>query len=120
MADTLPGEDEQLLTILRCVSAQSWGRVNLTHILRGEAEAPPGTLNKAAWGALAFRSETALGQMLDRLESAGLLRARRLEHGGKTLELTPMGRSALQDPTVLDKLINPPQMRQSKRTHCHA
>ena len=34
MADTLPDEHEQLLTILRGVSAQSWGQVNLTHILR--------------------------------------------------------------------------------------
>jgi hypothetical protein len=108
MTNTLPGECEQLLTILRCVSAKSWGRVNLTHILRGEADAPAGARNNPAWGALAFRSETAIGQALDRLESGGLLRARRLEHGGKMLELTPTGRSALQDPTILGKLMTLP------------
>ncbi len=109
MANTLPDEREQLLTILRCVSAQSWGRVNLTHILRGEAEASASAHNSPAWGALAFRSETAIGQMLDRLESGGLLRGRRLEHGGVMLELTPAGRSALQDPTSLDRLMDPPR-----------
>ena len=109
MANTLPDEREQLLTILRCLSAKSWGRVNLTYILRGEAKAPTGASNSPAWGALAFRSETAIGQMLDRLESGGLLRARRLEHGGKMLELTPMGRSALQAPTALDRLKKPPR-----------
>ena len=34
MADTLPDEHEQLLTILCCLSAKSWGRVKLTHIVR--------------------------------------------------------------------------------------
>ncbi len=106
--NTLPGEREQLLVILRCVSAKSWGRVNLTRILRGEADAPASARGNPEWAALAFRSETAIGQTLDLLENGGLLRARRLEHGGKMLELTPTGRSALQDPTVLDKLMTQP------------
>jgi hypothetical protein len=97
------------LTILRCVSAKSWGRVNLTHILRGEAQAPAGAHDSPAWGALAFRSETAIGQMLDCLESGGLLRGRRLSHGGTMLELTPAGRSALKDPTALNRLIDAPR-----------
>lgn len=108
VVNTLPGEREQLLTILRCVECKSWGRVNLTHILRGDAEAPMGASDNPAWGALAFRSETAIGQMLDHLKSGGLLRARRFSDGGAVLELTPVGHSALQDPTALDKLANLP------------
>jgi superfamily II DNA helicase RecQ len=107
-ANSLPGEREQLLTILRCVEAKSWGRVKLTLILRGDAQAPPGANNNPTWGALAFRSEAAIGQMLDRLESSGLLRARRFSQTGTVLELTPAGHSALQDPTALDKLANSP------------
>jgi ATP-dependent DNA helicase RecQ len=102
--NSLPGERDQLLTILRCLSTMSRGRVNLTHILRGDAQTPSSARTNPAWGALAFRSETAIGQMLGQLESDGLLRARRLEHGGTTLELTPAGRAALQDPTALNPL----------------
>jgi len=104
--NSLPEEREQLLTILRCVEIKSWGRINLTRILRGEAEAPTGARNNPVWGALAFRSKTAIGQMFDRLESGGLLRARQLDHGGAMLELTPTGHSALRDSTILDRLAN--------------
>jgi superfamily II DNA helicase RecQ len=43
--------------------------------------------------------------MLDRLESGGFLRARRLEHGGVVLDLTHAGKAALQDPGALDDLV---------------
>lgn len=105
-ANSLPDVREQLLTILRCVEGKSWGRVKLTYILRGDAQAPAGASNNPTWGALAFRSDTAIGQMLDRLESGGLLRTRRFSQTGGVLELTPAGRSALKDPTVLGKLVN--------------
>jgi ATP-dependent DNA helicase RecQ len=102
--NSLPGEREQLLTILRCVSVKSWGRVNLTRILRGDRQAPPAARDNPAWGALAFRSETAIGQMLDRLEGDRLLRARRLEHGGAMLELSPAGRAVAQNPATWESL----------------
>jgi ATP-dependent DNA helicase RecQ len=114
----LPGEREQLLTILRCVSAApwSWGRFSLVRILRGGDKTRPGArpLPKQArdhvgLGALAFRSKVGVGRMLDCLESGGFLRARPLGHGGVVLDLTPAGRAALQDPAALDGLLSPAQ-----------
>jgi len=105
-----------LLTILGCVSAApwSWGRVSLVRILRGDDRARPGVqplheraCDHVGFGALAFRSKTAVERMLDRLKSGGLLRARRLDHGGVVLDLTPAGRAALQDSAALDSLIAP-------------
>jgi DNA-binding PadR family transcriptional regulator len=46
--------------------------------------------------------------MLERLESVGFLRARVLDHGGAVLDLTSAGQAALQNPALLDELIQPP------------
>jgi ATP-dependent DNA helicase RecQ len=111
----LPDEREQFLTILRCVSAApwSWGRYSLVRILRGGTARPDAhPLHEEArghvgLGALPFRSETAVKHMLDRLEGGGFLRARRLDHGGVVLDLTPRGKAALRNPAALDGLLNP-------------
>lgn len=109
----LPSEKEQGLAVLRCLSGSSWGwgRQNLAHILRGDAEAPPRARGNTSFGALAFRSETAIGHLLDRLLAGGLLRARQLDHGGVVLELTAAGAQALKEPAVLDNLIPPSARR---------
>jgi ATP-dependent DNA helicase RecQ len=85
-------------------------------ILRGEAKARPGgqplherARDQVGFGALAFRSGTAVKRMVDCLERGGFLRARRLDHGGVVLDLTPEGRAALQDPSMLDGLLSPAQ-----------
>ena len=110
----LPGEREQLLTILRCVSDApwSWGRVSLVRILCGDDRARPGrqplherARANAGFGALAFRSPIAVERMLDRLESAGFLQARRLGRGGVVLDLTPAGKAALRNPDALDVVV---------------
>ena len=110
----LPSERDQLLTILRCAAGGpwSWGRRTLVRILRGDAGAgrSRGPLHaqargQAAFGALAFRSGTAIGRMLDRLEEGGFLRSRRLDHGGEVLDLTPAGKAALKDPAALEGLV---------------
>ncbi len=124
----LPDEREQLLTILRCVSAApwSWGRSSLVRILRGDDRAHHGmqplhekARGQASFGALAFRSAGAVATLLDRLESGGFLRARRLGHGGVVLDLTPTGQAALQNPAALDSLLSsvkePPPRRSSKK-----
>jgi ATP-dependent DNA helicase RecQ len=112
----LPGEREQLLTVLRCVSTApwSWGRRSLTRILRGNAKARYGgqalserACESESFGALAFRSRIAVERMLERLEMGGFLQARVLEHGGTVLELTPAGRAALRDPAALENLAGP-------------
>jgi ATP-dependent DNA helicase RecQ len=112
----LPGEREQLLTILRCIATApwSWGRRSLTRILRGDAKARYGgeplhkrACESEAFGALAFRSRVAIERMLDGLEEEGFLQARSLEHGGVVLDLTPAGKAALQEPSALDSLVEP-------------
>jgi len=110
----LPDEREQLLTILRCVANApwSWGRQTLMRILRGDDQARhhrralhEKACAQAEFGALAFRSKTAIGRMMERLEYAGFLAPRQLEHGGVVLDLTTAGRAALQDPSRLDVLV---------------
>ncbi|HET89529.1 MAG TPA: hypothetical protein ENN99_02145, partial [Chloroflexi bacterium] len=126
----LPDEREQLLTILRCVAEApwSWGRDSLARILRGSDRVRPGghSLHRQAnespeFGALAFRSRTAVDRMLERLESGGFLQARSLEHGGVVLDLTAQGQTALQNPAALDGLVvspavSPPSSRPSAGT----
>jgi len=115
-ASSLPDERAQFLTILRCVAEApwSWGRQTLVRILRGDEKGHRGAQplhekarDQADFGALAFCSSTAVERMLDRLERGGVLQARRLEHGGTVLDLTPAGRAALRDPTTLDRLVVP-------------
>jgi len=114
----LPDEQEQLLTILHCVSAApwSWGRASLVRILRGDDRGRPRARplhqkarDHVAFGALAFRSSRALETMLDRLESGGFLRARRLSHGGVVLDLTRAGKAALQQPVALGSVLSRPK-----------
>jgi superfamily II DNA helicase RecQ len=121
----LPGEREQLLTVLRCISTApwSWGRRSLTRILRGEAGARPGgqplherACESEAFGALAFRSGAAVERLLDRLEEGGFLQARNLEHGGVVLDITAAGKAALQEPSALDGLVEPAKKPQSPPT----
>jgi len=111
----LSNEREQLLTILRCVSAApwSWGRVSLVRILRGDEKAHrhaqplhEKARDHVGFGALAFRSKTAVERMLERLESGGFLKARQLEHGGVVLDITPTGKAALQNQAALESLIS--------------
>jgi ATP-dependent DNA helicase RecQ len=103
----LPEEREQLQTILRCVATApwSWGEYSLKSILRGGSRAPRKGRQSPQWGGLAFRSEAAIGEMLDRLVAAGLLRRRQLDHGGIVLDLTPAGRAATQDAARLEPLV---------------
>jgi ATP-dependent DNA helicase RecQ len=102
----LPSEREQLLAILNCLadSPGGWGRANLTYILLGNQRASMRARDASQWGALAFRSRTAVRNLIDRLLVGGLLRTRKLDHGGETLLLTRAGRAALDDPARLSSL----------------
>jgi ATP-dependent DNA helicase RecQ len=104
----LPDEREQLAAILRCVAQLrwSWGRRNLVRILRGDPQAPDKARHHEDFGALAFRSATAVSRLLERLESSGFLEARQLDHGGVVLDLTPAGKAALRNPAALEGLIS--------------
>lgn len=105
-ATAVPGTGKQLLSILKCMAAApwSWGRASLVHILRADAKAPERARSDEGYGALAFRSRTAVEKLLAQLEGAGFVQQRELDHGGIVLDLTEKGRRALKDPTRLDTL----------------
>ena len=112
-APGLPDLQEQCAIILRCVAdgPWSWGRQTLVRILRGDAEEGPGrralhprARDDPGFGALAFRSRTAIAHLLARLEEAGFLRARQLQDKGAVIDLTLAGTTALQDPSSLEPL----------------
>ena len=117
----LPDERRQFVVILRCVAQLrwSWGRRNLVRILRGDPQAPDKARHHEDFGALAFRSATAVGHLLDRLEHGGFMQARQLDHGGVVLDITSTGKAALQNPAALDGLIlpakEPPPPRESPK-----
>jgi superfamily II DNA helicase RecQ len=91
------------LAVLRCVDELKWayGRFNLTRILKGAHEAPVHRDANSQHGALMHRSTTAIEKIVDGLIDAGLLKTRRLDHGGEVVEMTPEGRSALANPSRL-------------------
>jgi ATP-dependent DNA helicase RecQ len=107
---SMPSESEQLATILRCAANArwGWGRANLANILCGNSRASERGQASPEWRVLAFRSQAALGKMIDRLAEAGLLDAKQLDHGGVVLELTPAGRAALENPAGLASLVAGP------------
>ncbi len=107
-ASVLPDEQKQFETILRSLAAShGWGQRNLTYILLGSPEAPGPARSLPGFGELAFRSQTAIGHMLQRLVKAKLLCRRELPHGGVMIELTPAGRRALNDPFALRAMAEP-------------
>ncbi len=121
----LPDERTQLLTVLRCLANArwGWGRRTLKRILRGDLRPRPSArplrdeaTQQAEFGALSFRSKTAIGRMMERLEDAGFLAPRRLDHGGIVLELTGKGQGALQDPSPLDGLVATRERRVTAKT----
>jgi ATP-dependent DNA helicase RecQ len=116
----LPDERTQLLAVLRCVANApwSWGCQTLIRILSGDDKGRYGrsSLHKKAcaqaeFGALSFRSKTAIRRMIEHLEHADFLGPRRLEHGGVVLDLTAKGEAALGDPSALAELVAPTEPR---------
>ncbi len=108
--DDLPDERAQLLAILRCMAEApwSWGRRNLIYILCADSKAPERGREQSGYGALAFRSKTALKHLLTSLERGDFVQPRELDHGGIILDLMPKGRAALENPALLDPIIESP------------
>jgi ATP-dependent DNA helicase RecQ len=117
----LPDKHEQRLIILRCVAGApwSWGRQSLKYILRGSPKAPASAQQgHPGFGALAFRSSTAVGHMLKLLERKALLSPRELDHGGEVLDLTPAARKILASPNPraeLGKLVTKTKVTHTKK-----
>lgn len=103
----LPPEEQQLRIIMGCLRDKpgGWGHASLVRLLRNDRRAPERAREAAQLGQLAYRSETAIGEMVDRLLAAGLLRTRKLESGGVTLQLTPTGRRAIDDDDLLGRSL---------------
>jgi ATP-dependent DNA helicase RecQ len=109
------GEREQLLVILACVrdAPWGWGRQTLINMLRGDGAVVgrsaralhPKARAQAQFGALAFRSATAVGGLVDCLEHAGFLQKRQIDGAGFVLEVTQAGRCALHRPGALDAMV---------------
>jgi hypothetical protein len=123
----LPDERAQLQTILACVddAPWSWGRVTLIRILRGDPKTYRRTRplrqqarDQAQFGALAFRTEGALGHLLDRLLGGGFLSERRFERG-TVIELTEAGQAAIAQSSLLNSLIPPPSSQATARTRAN-
>ena len=105
----LPDEREQMLIVLRALADHGWGRLTLVRLLRGDSQAPESAQRQSSYGTLAYRSQAALENMLQRLEQGDFLQARELSHGGTVVELTAAGHKATQNPAVLDSLFAPPK-----------
>lgn len=77
------------------------GERNLLWLLRADPRASDWLTGRPGWGALGFRSESALKRLLAELEKAGHLARETLEHGGVTLRVSDQGRAALHSSAPL-------------------
>ena len=124
----LPDQRAQILTVLGCVANApwDWGRRSLVRILRGDSGVHSRRYplhrkarKQARFGALAFRSETAVARLVDHLIDGGYLKPRSLEHGGNVLQLTSAGRAAIDEPAALDAITGraeePPPSREPRQ-----
>jgi ATP-dependent DNA helicase RecQ len=104
----LPTKAEQLGSILTTMASApwSWGRMSLSRILRGDKRAPDKARGYPGFGALAFRSQSAITHMLAALEAQDCIKERSLDNGGVVLDLTPTGRRLAHQPKELDKLVS--------------
>ena len=114
----MPPDHEQMAAILETVAGApwSWGRYSLTRILLADPKAPDKAQAYPGFGALSYRSRSAIEDLLDRLEHAGFLAPRTLEHGGTVLDLTPAGAAVLKTPEKLTSIAPRRHVTQSGQT----
>jgi ATP-dependent DNA helicase RecQ len=93
-APPLPIAEQQRL-VLATLAEQSWGRRNLARLLRGDLEAHEAVQRSSLFGRLRFRSEQAIGNLIDGLVEEGCIEEKQLAHGGLALTLTAQGRKRL-------------------------
>lgn len=102
-ADRSEEDDEDAArTALEALSqVKGLGERNLLFFLRGDSRMPSWLVGKRGAGALDFRSETAIKNLLRLLERRGFIERQTLDHGGTTLQITSEGRDALASETSL-------------------
>ena len=91
------GDDEATRRVIleSLAGYRGLGERNLLWLLRGDPRASDWLTGKPGWGALGFRSESALKRLVQELEREGHLARETLEHGGVTLRVSDKGREAL-------------------------
>ena len=104
--ESMPSVAAQLQTILTALDEGGWGRRNLMRLLRGDPEVNQRGQNSSVYGALGFRSETSLEQLIDQLHHQGYIREQALSHGGVALGITQAGRRILTDERALERIAN--------------
>lgn len=87
----LPDEREQFAIILEAVRERSLGRRNLAKVLHGDADVKEPYKQLAAFGALAYRSDSAIGKMVEDLVERGLLEEHHFDDGGAVVQLSSRG-----------------------------
>jgi ATP-dependent DNA helicase RecQ len=80
-------------------------------ILRATKKAPLKGQNLRAYGSLSFRSSSAVGALIRRLQDKGFISSREMTNGGVVLELTASGRAAIRNPAVLDHIVRKPRSK---------
>ncbi|MCJ7551000.1 MAG: HRDC domain-containing protein, partial [Anaerolineae bacterium] len=113
-AAELPGQEAQLKAVLECAAKApwSWGKVSLSRILRGEQDAPAKARDYPGFGVLSYRSRSAILDLIGQLAEARFLQPRRLDNGGTVVDITQLGRKALNKPARLEALVRaqPPRI----------
>lgn len=71
--------------------------LTLIGLLRGETDLGDHIKSSSAFGQLRFRSEAALGKLIDTLLAEGLVAEKTLSHGGVALGITPCGQERLRE-----------------------
>ena len=101
-----PSQSAQLEIILQALAESSWGHVTLNALLRGEPTQNPRAQLSSAFGKLSFLSKYGLQKMTSKLLRAEYIGEKTLSHGGIALEVTPVGRRALADESLLQNLVS--------------
>ncbi|MBP8292145.1 MAG: RecQ family ATP-dependent DNA helicase, partial [Caldilineaceae bacterium] len=91
----LPDEDEQKAAVLQALAAHGWGPRTLARLLRGDEAASPNAQRSPSFGALAYRSETAIKHLVEAMKAAGLVEGAMLDEERSLVQTTPAGRKWL-------------------------
>ncbi len=91
----LPGEAEQKVAVLQALAAHGWGPRTLARLLRGDDAASPNAQRSPSFGALAYRSETAIKHLVEEMKAAGLVEGAMLHEERSLVQITPAGRKWL-------------------------
>jgi len=95
LAAALPDEEEQKAAVLQALAAHGWGPRTLARLLRGDEAVSPNAQRSPSFGALAYRSETAIKQLVESMKAAGLVEGAMLDEERSLVQITAAGRKWL-------------------------